>query len=223
MILSLIWASYRMVDLELQIKCYSPWYDWASSSKKEVVWMGMSCISQVQLPCGRLPGNGQVLPEIGDALFKSIFDIVVHYRWDNQAMHMQLFFLSTSCSLGCNSNPYASSLCTHHWCTNANHSLTKLQLILYFVHPRCLHFWTWSHRFQGSPYNPRMDKVRHQELSMLQHSLLPGRKSPPQRCCSGGSRWRCSCFSSWWRRRQRNPLRRRLRCFLGIIVFKSKY
>ena len=40
-----------------------PGYDCASSSKKEVPWIGISCISQVQLPWGRLPGNGQVFPE----------------------------------------------------------------------------------------------------------------------------------------------------------------
>ena len=42
----------------------SPGYDWASSSKKEMPWMGISCISQVQEPWGKLPGKGQVFPEI---------------------------------------------------------------------------------------------------------------------------------------------------------------
>ena len=40
-----------------------PWYDCASSSRNEVPWMGISCVSQVQFPWGRLPGNGQVFPE----------------------------------------------------------------------------------------------------------------------------------------------------------------
>ena len=41
-----------------------PGYDCASSSRNEVPWMGISCISHVQLPWGRLPGNGHVFPEI---------------------------------------------------------------------------------------------------------------------------------------------------------------
>ena len=111
--------SYRMVWPGTANKCYSPRYDWASSSKKEVVWMGMSCISQVQLPCGRLPGNGQVLPEIGGAIFRSILNIIIHYRWGIRAKHMPLSSLSTLGSLGCNSNLYTSLLCTDacYWCT----------------------------------------------------------------------------------------------------------
>ena len=149
------------------------------------------------------------------------------YPWDSWAMNTLSSYLPFP-SLPSGSLDYSNilgwfSLCTHHQCTISDHFLPKWQLTLHFVHPRYLHFWTWSHRFQGSPYNSRMDRARHREPSMLRHSWIPGRKSPPQKCCSGGSRWHCSCFSSWWRRRQRNPLRRRLRCFLGIIVFKSKY
>ena len=40
-----------------------PGYDCASSSKKEVPWIGISCISQLQLPWGKMPGKGQVFPE----------------------------------------------------------------------------------------------------------------------------------------------------------------
>ena len=47
-----------------------PVYDCASSSKKEVPSMGISCISQVQEPWGSLPGNGHLWPEILGAIFK---------------------------------------------------------------------------------------------------------------------------------------------------------
>ena len=45
------------------VKCKKPGYDCASLSKKEVPWIGISCISQDQLPRGKLPGSGQVFPE----------------------------------------------------------------------------------------------------------------------------------------------------------------
>ena len=132
---------------------------------------------------------------------------------------MPLLFQSIlqSGSLDCSNILGWFSLCTYHQCTILDHFLTKWQLTLHFVHPRCLHFWTWSHRFQGSLYSSQMDKARHREPSRLRHSLLPGRKSPPQRICPSGSRWRCSSGSSRWRRCQRSQLRRRLWCFLGII------
>ena len=146
-----------------------------------------------------------------------------HYSYlsDNLANHISLLFqaILQSGSLDYNNILGGFSLCTYHRCTISDHFLPKWQLTLHFVHPRCLHFWTWSHRFQGSPYNSRMDKARHREPSMLRHSLLPGRKSPLKKGCQGGSRWRCSCFSSWWRRCQRSQLRRRLWCFLGISVW----
>ena len=128
-ILSLILASYRMVWPGTANKCYSPRYDWAFSSRKEVVWMGMSCISQVQLPCGRLPGNGQVLPKIMSIVFKCILDIVIPYRWDNRnrAHHTRLFFRSTSNSLGWNSKLHTSLLSTSawYWCTISDRFPTK--------------------------------------------------------------------------------------------------
>ena len=180
----LIWASYWEFWPNQDCYCYLPRNDLASSSKKEVVWIGMSCISQVQLPCGRLPGNGQVLPEIGTAIFKSFLDIVIqiHYQWDNWAMHMPLSFLSTSCSLGCNSNLYTSLLCTDacYWCTISDYFLTKWRLTSPFPDRR--RGWSQSHRFWGRPYNSRMDKARPRELSIGRHSLHLARKSPPQKC-----------------------------------------
>ena len=148
--------------------------------------MGMSCISQVQLPCGRLPGNGQVLPGIGGAVLKSFHDIVIqiHYRRDNWAMCIHLFFLSISGSLDYNNSRGAPLLCTHHRCTISDHFLIKWRLILSFVDPRHCHCWSRSHRFWGRPYNSRMDKVKPREPSIVRHSLHLGRKSPPQKCSS---------------------------------------
>ena len=179
--------------------------------------MGMSCISQVQLPCGRLPGNGQVLPEFGSTVFECILNIVIHYRWDDRAKHTQLSFLSASGSLGCNSNLYTSLPCTDacYSCTISDHFQTKWKLTFPFPDPR--HNRSRSYRFPGLPYNSRMDRARPREPSIDRHSLLPGRKSPPQRCCPGGSRWRCSCGWRTWRRCQRNPPRRCLWRFLEII------
>ena len=211
--------SYRMVWPGTANKCYSPRYDWASSSKKEVVWMGMSCISQVQLPCGRLPGNGQVLPEIGGAIFRSILNIIIHYRWGIRAKHMPLSSLSTLGSLGCNSNLYTSLLCTDacYWCTISDYFPTRWKLTFSCLDPR--HGRSQSHRFRGLPYNSRMDKARPREPSIVRHSCFPGRKSPPLMCwCRGGSRWRFSSGWQKWRCCQRSPLRRWLQCFLGIIV-----
>ena len=47
----------------LLVTVSSPGYD-SASSRNEVPRIGISCISQVQVPWGRLPGNGQVFPEI---------------------------------------------------------------------------------------------------------------------------------------------------------------
>ena len=69
---------YQIECAWLSFQFSLPGYDWAPSSKKEVPWIGISCISQVQLPWGRLPGNGHVLPEIGTAIFKSVVVSIIH-------------------------------------------------------------------------------------------------------------------------------------------------
>ena len=124
---------------------------------------------------------------------------------------MRLFFHSTWGSLDCSNIQGVAALCTHHWCTNSDHFLIKW-LLTVPVHPCSL-----FHRCLGHPYNSPRDKARPREPSIGRRSLLLARKSPPQRCCPGGSRWCCLSGLSRWRRCQRNPLRRWLRCFLGII------
>ena len=56
--------NWKSRNLEVFQK-YTSWpgYDCASSSKKEVPWIGISWVSQLQLPWGKLPGSGQVFPE----------------------------------------------------------------------------------------------------------------------------------------------------------------
>ena len=83
-------------------------------------------------------------------------------------------------------------------------------LTLHFVH---FHFW--SYRCWGHPYTLPRGRARPLSMSIVPHSWLPGRKSPPQGCCPGGSRWRCSCVLRTWRHCRRNPLRE---CFLDISV-----
>ena len=205
--------------------------------------IGISCISHVQLPWGRLPGNGHVFPEILVFIYKSVVVknsstpkgkrpdlgnicllhpsfIIRRYRWGSWAMNMPPFFLSTSGTLDCNNNPCASLLCTDAWnsCTSPGCSLCKLQLIFPFLDPQLFRHWTPHHRFWGLPYNSPRDRARLRAPSIAPHSWLPGRKSLPWGCCPGGSRWRCSCGWSLWTRCQRNPRRGQLGCFLDIIV-----
>ena len=158
---------------------YWPGYDWASSSKKEVPWIGISCISQVQLPWDRLPGNGHVLPEMLPLISNSFCVFFVQYQWDSWAKHMLLFFLSTWGILDCNSNPCASSLCTDawHWCTSPGQSQNRWLLTDFlFVHP--LHSQRRPHTFWGRLYNCQRDKARLHVLSIALRSWPLGHKSP---------------------------------------------
>ena len=124
-------------------------------------------------------------------------------------------------SSDCNSSPYASLLCTGacHWCTILGYSQNKWPLIFPFLDPQLFRHWTRDHRFWGHQCTLPRDRARLRGLSIAPHSWLPGRKSPPQRCCLGGSRWCCSCGWSMWKRCQRSPQRGRLWCFLDIIVW----
>ena len=173
--------------------------------------MGISCISQVQEPWGSLPGNGHLWPENLAAIFKSIcwgkfrrvLRPLIHwgklgriicwqkpwrvgtakgnYQWDSWAMNTLSFSPSTPDSLDCNSNPDMFLLCTGvwYWCTMTDHSLKGWQLTLPCPHS-C--FWTQDNRFLGRWCTPRRDRGRPREPSIDRHSLLPARKSPPQRC-----------------------------------------
>ena len=148
---------------------------------------------------------------LGEYLFVVLVSFRIRrYQWGSWAMHMQLFFLSTWDSLDCNNNPYASLLCTgdRSWYTIQGRSLSKLQLIFPFLDPQLFRRWTQDHRFWGHQCNSRRDKARLQVQSIALHSWLPGRRSPPQRCCLGGSRWCCSCGRRMWMRCQRNRLRK---------------
>ena len=136
-------------------------------------------------------------------------------------MSMLLFFRSISGILDCNSNPCAFLLCTGAWrlCTNQGRCPNKWRSTPHFVHPPHFRFWTQDHTFWGHQCTLPRDRARPRAPSIAPHSWLPGRKSPPQRCCPGGSRWPCSFDWKMWRHRQRNPQRGQSLCFLDIIVW----
>ena len=77
----------------------SPGYDCASSSKKEVPWMGISCISQVQVPWGSLPGNGHLWPAILAAILKDHLDCFISMIFNHVLKLDWAYVDCTNCKL----------------------------------------------------------------------------------------------------------------------------
>ena len=103
--------NWKSRNLEVFQK-YTSWpgYDCASSSKKEVPWIGISWVSQVQLPWGKLPGSGQVFPEY---LLSFVENITKHYLWGSWTTNIFFCdFYSCLCRLGDNSRLHCSRHCT---------------------------------------------------------------------------------------------------------------
>ena len=174
-----------------------PGYDWASSSRKEVPRIGISCISQVQLPWGRLPGSGQVFPE--HKVYKSILvqervqKRLDFYLWGSLSTNRLLSY--SLCRLGGSSSLYSARQGT----LNAG-TIWKHWRVLLLLHNLVLlqSGWFPAQRFpaQRFPaqrishslrYSFPRDKVRLPRLSSFLHSWLLVRRWPARLCCLNDS------------------------------------